>query len=116
MRCALVTGVQTCALPICAAIRSRLCAAAEELFVEEGEAALSMRRLTAKVGCSAMAPYRYFADKEALIASIRAQAFRRPRSLSVMVEIGRASCRKECVSTCRSRGSPYHEKKNSYIN
>src|SRR3546814_6885117 len=41
------------------------------------EAALSMRRLTAKVGCSAMAPYRYFADKEALIASIRAQAFRR---------------------------------------
>src|SRR3546814_3506092 len=29
------------------------------------------------VGCSAMAPYRYFADKEALIASIRAQAFRR---------------------------------------
>src|SRR3546814_20639076 len=36
-----------------------------------------MRRLTAKVGCSAMAPYRYFADKEALIASIRAQAFRR---------------------------------------
>src|SRR3546814_2208005 len=36
-----------------------------------------MRRLTAKVGCSAMAPYRYFADKEALIASICAQAFRR---------------------------------------
>src|SRR3546814_7719732 len=60
-----------------AAIRSRLCAAAEELFVEEGESELSMRRLTAKVGCSAMAPYRYFADKEALIASIRAQAFRR---------------------------------------
>src|SRR3546814_4880828 len=24
------------------------------------------------------------------------------------VEIGRASCRKECVSTCRSRWSPYH--------
>src|SRR3546814_19743061 len=24
------------------------------------------------------------------------------------VEIGRASCRKECVSKCRSRGSPYH--------
>src|SRR3546814_6869370 len=23
-------------------------------------------------------------------------------------EIGRASCRKECVSTCRSRWSPYH--------
>src|SRR3546814_11638046 len=23
-------------------------------------------------------------------------------------QIGRASCRKECVSTCRSRWSPYH--------
>src|SRR3546814_2034129 len=36
-----------------------------------------MRRLTASVGCSPMAPYRYVADKEALNASIRAQAFRR---------------------------------------
>src|SRR3546814_13269650 len=27
-------------------------------------------------------------------------------------EIGRASCREKCVSPCRSRGSPYHEKKN----
>src|SRR3546814_16603677 len=26
-------------------------------------------------------------------------------------EIGRASCRKECVSTCRARWSPYHKKK-----
>src|SRR3546814_16331324 len=26
-------------------------------------------------------------------------------------EIGRASCRQECVSTCRSRWSPYHYKK-----
>src|SRR3546814_7621321 len=25
-----------------------------------------------------------------------------------MRKIGRASCRKECVSTCRSRWSPYH--------
>src|SRR3546814_1092915 len=24
------------------------------------------------------------------------------------LEIGRASCREECVSTCRSRWSPYH--------
>src|SRR3546814_21109560 len=27
------------------------------------------------------------------------------------LKIGRASCRKECVSTCRSRWSPYHSKK-----
>src|SRR3546814_19159162 len=29
------------------------------------------------------------------------------RSLGSL-QIGRASCRKECVSTCRSRWSPYH--------
>ena len=59
------------------AIRSRLCDAAARLFLEEGEAALSMRRLAAAVGCSAMAPYRHFADKQALVAAIRAQAFNR---------------------------------------
>src|SRR3546814_3914674 len=26
----------------------------------------------------------------------------------LIAQIGRASCRKECVSTCRSRWSPYH--------
>ena len=59
------------------AIRSRLCDAAAKLFLDEGEAALSMRRLAAEVGCSPMAPYRHFADKEALVAAIRTQAFNR---------------------------------------
>src|SRR5580698_2517054 len=59
------------------AVGGRLCDAAAKLFLEEGEAALSMRRLAAEVGCSPMAPYRHFADKEALVAAIRAQAFER---------------------------------------
>lgn len=59
------------------AVRGRLCEAAAKLFLEEGEAALSMRRLAAEVGCSPMAPYRHFADKAALIAAIRAQAYER---------------------------------------
>ena len=59
------------------AIRERLCEAAARIFVAEGEAALSMRRLAAEVGCSAMAPYRHFADKQALIAAMRAAAFDR---------------------------------------
>src|SRR5208282_1445948 len=58
-------------------VRGRLCDAAAKLFLDEGEAALSMRRLAAEVGCSPMAPYRHFADKEALLAAIRAQAFDR---------------------------------------
>src|SRR6056297_3725408 len=31
------------------------------------------------------------------------------------VKIGRASCREECVSTCRSRWSPDHYKKKNHI-
>jgi AcrR family transcriptional regulator len=58
-------------------VRGRLCDAAAKLFIEEGEGALSMRRLAAEVGCSPMAPYRHFADKEALIAAIRAAAYNR---------------------------------------
>ncbi len=59
------------------AIRERLCDAAAKIFAEEGEAALSMRRLATEVGCSPMAPYRHFADKQALIAAVRAAAFNR---------------------------------------
>jgi AcrR family transcriptional regulator len=59
------------------AIKARLCEAAARIYVEEGEAALSMRRLAAEVGCSPMAPYRHFADKQALVAAVRAAAFSR---------------------------------------
>lgn len=59
------------------AVRERLCDAAARIYAEEGEGALSMRRLAAEVGCSPMAPYRHFADKEALIAAVRAAAFNR---------------------------------------
>jgi len=59
------------------AVRERLCDAAARIFVAEGEGALSMRRLAAEVGCSPMAPYRHFADKQALIAGVRTAAFNR---------------------------------------
>src|SRR3546814_4644939 len=32
----------------------------------------------------------------------------REKDLAVFKQIGRASCRERCVSTCRSRWSPYH--------
>ena len=76
---AAATGKKTRArsVPAREAVRERLCEAAARIFVEEGEAALSMRRLAAEVGCSPMAPYRHFADKQALIAAVRAAAFNR---------------------------------------
>src|SRR3546814_5940535 len=70
-RCALVTGVQTCALPICST-----------------SAAVQAARRSPSRGCSA----------PRAVAS--ASTFR------IRSEERRVG--KECVSTCRSRWSPYH--------
>src|SRR3546814_2272354 len=77
-RCALVTGVQTCALPISSSIRpSRSCAA---LTPAAGSATTSFQA-------------RMVSLTKALMAAGRSEERR----------VG-----KECVSTCRSRWSPYH--------
>lgn len=57
--------------------RARLLAAAEGLFARDGVAAVSMRRIAEMLGCSAATPYRYFADKDEILASVRAAAFDR---------------------------------------
>ena len=36
-----------------------------------------MRQLAAELGVSPMTPYRYFADKDAILAAVRARAFNR---------------------------------------
>src|SRR3546814_17468421 len=51
----------------------------------------------------------YWSDEHG-IGTIRAIDW----TLAREVQIGRASCRKECVSTCRYRWSPYHS--NNKIN
>src|SRR3546814_6383295 len=94
-RCALVTGVQTCALPICVryAKRKPRTSITFEYTMMKGVndqpehargLALLMRKLDAKV-------QRVNTAKVNLI----------PRSEERRVG-------KECVSTCRSRWSPYH--------
>lgn len=57
--------------------RERLCKAAERLFAERGAEAVTMRQLAAELGVSPMTPYRYFADKEAILAAVRSHAFDR---------------------------------------
>src|SRR3546814_1586952 len=86
-RCALVTGVQTCALPI-SDWRSRrdllLCTACDRQFY--------LQRKRHNVPCHhTLAP-----DLEHLLLCAR-------RRRSEERRVG-----KECVSTCRSRWSPYH--------
>src|SRR3954464_8662218 len=55
--------------------RERLCAAAERLFAEKGPDAVTMRQLAAQLGVSPMTPYRYFQDKEDILAAVGPNGF-----------------------------------------
>src|SRR5471030_1678940 len=57
--------------------RDRLCEAAEKLFAEKGPDAVTMRQLAAELGVSPMTPYRYFRDKDDILAAARASGFDR---------------------------------------
>jgi AcrR family transcriptional regulator len=58
-------------------LRQQVLDAARDLFAREGYPSVSMRRIAAEVGCSAMAMYRYFAGKEELLISICEETFER---------------------------------------
>ena len=57
-------------------VRERILAAARELIVKEGYEAVSMRKIAARVDYTAMALYRHFADKDALIRDLCLEDFR----------------------------------------
>lgn len=57
--------------------REEICEVATRLFADQGYAGVTIRAIAAKVGCSPMTTYRYFADKEAIFTAIRAAAFAR---------------------------------------
>lgn len=59
------------------AFRQRLVEAAETLIVNRGSMEFTMRELAAAVGCSPMLPYRYFKDKDDILAAVRTLAFAR---------------------------------------
>ncbi len=60
-----------------AEFRERLCDVAEHLFATRGPEAVTIRQLASVLGVSPMTPYRYFADKDAILAAVRARAFDR---------------------------------------
>lgn len=57
--------------------RERLCDAAARLFDAKGREGFTMRELASEIGVSAMTPYRYFKDKDDILATVRARAFTR---------------------------------------
>src|SRR3546814_8204518 len=86
-RCALVTGVQTCALPIFE-LRPEVDLVGQPLVVDDDQ--------EIEVRTIALCGVRLVDPATARIAAVRSEERR----------VG-----KECVSTCRSRWSPYHSKK-----
>ena len=56
-------------------LREALTQAAIELLEAEGTQALSLRGVARRAGVSQTAPYRHFADKEALLASVAQRGF-----------------------------------------
>ncbi len=59
------------------AFRNRLCDIAEGLFAAHGPDGVTMRQLADAMGVSSMTPYRYFEDKDAILAAVRTRAFNR---------------------------------------
>jgi AcrR family transcriptional regulator len=57
-------------------LRPALVRAAMELLEESGETALSLRAVARRAGVSPAAPYRHYADREALVSAIAAVGYR----------------------------------------
>ena len=81
--------------------RERLCEAAERLFAERGPDAVTMRQLASELGVSPMTPYRYFQDKDDILAAVRTNGFNR---FAEALEAARS-----LPGNARSRGSAVGE-------
>jgi AcrR family transcriptional regulator len=57
-------------------LRAGLLSAAMGLLEEHGETALSLRAVARRAGVSPAAPYRHYADREALVSAVAAVGYR----------------------------------------
>jgi AcrR family transcriptional regulator len=60
-----------------AQFRARIVEAATQLYARRGEEAITLRELAKTLKCSPMGLYRYFRDRDEIIATLRADAFNR---------------------------------------
>src|SRR3546814_15792065 len=102
-KCALVTGVQTCALPIAACGSTHI--ESKGFGTERIEEELEMLLPNARVGRLDLDSTKGKYGFERVLTAFDEQRY--------AVLVGRSAARRvwtECVRTCRSRWSPYHDK------
>jgi AcrR family transcriptional regulator len=94
------------------AFRDRLCNIAEEQFAAHGPDGVTMRQLAEAMGVSQMTPYRYFNDKDAILAAVRTRAFN--RFAAAMENAGRTAekprrgpARKSAIGRSEAPGNAY---------
>src|SRR5258707_12265215 len=73
-------------------LRDALVQAALQEAEQGGPEAISLKALAKKLGVSQPAPYRHFADREALLSAVTAEAFRQFRAM-LREQIGKPSKR-----------------------
>jgi AcrR family transcriptional regulator len=85
-------------------LRQALLAAARALISERGPAGFTLAEAAKRVGVTGAAPYRHFADRNALIAALAQQGFEHFNE-----ELGRAwdGGKPDALSALRRRGSAY---------
>src|ERR1700723_4352637 len=74
------------------AFRTRLCDVAEKLFAAHGPDGVTMREMADALSVSSMTPYRYFKDKDAILAAVRTRAFNR---FAAAMEAARTGTKKQ---------------------
>ncbi|MCF3130119.1 TetR/AcrR family transcriptional regulator [Streptomyces olivochromogenes] len=57
-------------------LRAACLRAARDLLEEDGSAGLSLRAVARRAGVSATAPYRHYADRDALVSAVAAEGYR----------------------------------------
>lgn len=87
-----------------AQFRERLIDAAEHLFAVHGAESVTLRQLATALGVSAMTPYRYFKDRDAILAAVRARAFDRHAEA---LETARAAPSSDIMAKTAAVGGAY---------
>jgi len=71
-------------------LRESLLEAAEALLEQDGPAGLSLRKVGRQLGVTPGAPYRHFEDKDALLAALATEGFRKLRAAMLATQEGAA--------------------------